>query len=239
MGITVHLFASLAETAGTRHVQIEDVAVPTTAGLLGEAVLRRFPALRGMAGSIIYAVNAEYVSADYPVQSGDEVALIPPVSGGAAPPAFLVTPDPLDLETLFRLVLRASSGAVAHFVGVVRDNNLGRRVAYLEYDAYPAMATKLLQQIEAEVRERWEIDAIAMHHRTGRLEIGEASVAIAVSAPHRGEAIEACHYAIDRLKQIVPVWKKEVWVDGAHWVEGSLTPQAEALQRPRVRSGRG
>ena len=129
-------------------------------------------------------------------------------------------------------MLRPQAGAVSLFVGVVRNNNLGRDVDHLEYDAYPAMAGKVMQQIAEEVRRRWDVTEVAMHHRTGRLEIGEASVAIAVSSPHRAQSIEACHYAIDRLKQIVPIWKKEVWSDGEHWIEGSVTPAAEAKPAP-------
>ena len=107
------------------------------------------------------------------------------------------------------------------------NNNLGRDVGYLEYDAYPAMATKIMRRIADEIRERWDVLDIAMHHRIGRLEIGEASVAVAVASAHRGEGIEACHYGINRLKAIVPIWKKEVWSDGEEWIEGSLTPAAE------------
>ena len=118
------------------------------------------------------------------------------------------------------------------FSGVVRNNNLGRQVDYLKYEAYPAMATKVMWQIAEEVRARWEVCAVAIHHRRGRLAIGETSVVIAVSSPHRKDGIEACHYAIDRLKQIVPVWKKEVWADGEHWIEGSLTPRDEASPAP-------
>ena len=225
MTITVQLFASLAESAGTRRIDLP-LDGATTAGCLTSAVVERYPALAAMRDSVIVAVNAEYVSADFPIRPGDEVALIPPVSGGAPEPDdgsdayFRITDAPLDVAALHDLVLRPEAGAVSVFSGVVRNNNLGREVDYLEYEAYPAMA--------CEVRARWEVCAVAMHHRRGRLEIGEASVLIAVSSPHRREGIEACHYAIDRLKAIVPVWKKEVWADGEHWIEGSLTPQAEA-----------
>ena len=128
---------------------------------------------------------------------------------------------------LHNLVLSPEAGAVSLFVGVVRNNNLGRDVDFLEYDAYPAMATKVMRQIADEIRDRWDVLDIAMHHRIGRLEIGEASVAVAVASAHRAEGIEACHYGIDRLKAIVPIWKKEVWADGEEWIEGSLTPAAE------------
>lgn len=192
-----------------------------------DAFIDRFPQIQGMRDSIMFAVNAEYVSADHPVSACDEVALIPPVSGGSDIDFFKITSDVLDPTELHNLVLSPQAGAVSLFVGVVRNNNLGRDVNFLEYDAYPAMATKVMRQIAAEIRDRWDVLDIAMHHRIGRLEIGEASVAVAVASAHRGEGIEACHYGIDRLKAIVPIWKKEVWADGEEWIEGSLTPAAE------------
>lgn len=133
-----------------------------------------------------------------------------------------ITPDPIDPERLLETVRRDESGAVALFLGVVRNNSLGRRVLYLEYDAYPEMAKKVIGQIVDEVRERWPVDDVAVQHRTGRLEIGETSLAVAVATPHRGESFEACHYLVDRLKEIVPIWKKEVWEGGEEWIEGSL-----------------
>ena len=227
MRLTVQLFANLAETCGARQVELCDLPQPLTASLVMDAFVDRFPQLDGMRDSIMFAVNAEYVSADHPVTPCDEVALIPPVSGGDSDEFFKITRDVLDPTSLHNLVLSPQAGAVSLFVGVVRDNNLGRDVNYLEYDAYPAMATKVMRQIEGEIRERWDVLDIAMHHRIGRLEIGEASVAVAVASAHRGEGIEACHYGIDRLKAIVPIWKKEVWADGEEWIEGSLTPAAE------------
>ena len=231
MNISVRLYASLAEAAGTRQVDLANVPEPATAGELGAAVFRLFPPLAALCQSVIYAVNAEYVQADYPVRAGDEVALIPPVSGGADP-FFRISDQPLDIQTLHDLVRQPSAGAVALFVGVVRDTNLGRAVDHLEYDAYPAMAAKVMRRIADEARDRWEITAVAIHHRTGRLEIGEASVAIAVSSPHRTAAIEACQFAIDRLKRIAPIWKKEVWADGEQWIEGSPAPAEEARAAP-------
>ncbi len=234
MDISVQLYASLAEAAGARVVGLSDVQEPATAGDIGEAVFRRFPQLADLRDSVIYAVNAEYVQADFPVRRGDDVALIPPVSGGAEDPFFRIRDEPLDIGAMHDLVLRPSAGAVSLFVGVVRDNNRGRAVDHLVYEAYPAMARKVMRGIADEIRERWEVSEIAMQQRTGRLEIGEASVVIAVSSPHRRDGIEACRYGIDRLKQIVPIWKKEVWTDGAHWIEGSLTPQAEAKPAPEA-----
>ncbi len=132
-----------------------------------------------------------------------------------------IVAGPIDLAALLARVASPRAGGIATFLGVVRDNSLGRTVRYLLYEAYPPMALKEMARLEAEVRERWEIEAIAISHRIGRLEIGEASVAIAVSCAHRRAAIEACHYAIDRLKQTVPVWKKEYWEGGEVWIENA------------------
>lgn len=228
MRLTVQLFASLAETCGARRLELDGLPDPLTAGAVADAVITRFPQLDGMRDSIMFAVNAEYVHGDHPICASDEVALIPPVSGGSDnDPYFRITSDVLDPTALHQLVLRPEAGAVSLFLGVVRDNNLGREVDYLEYDAYPAMAVRVMRQITDEIRERWDVIEVAMHHRIGRLQIGEASVAVAVSSAHRGEGIDACHYGIDRLKAIVPIWKKEVWADGEEWIEGSLTPTAE------------
>ncbi len=228
MSLTVQLFANLAESCGTRQVELSDLPQPLTARQVMDAFIGRFPHVGPMRDSIMFAVNAEYVSPDHPVCLADEVALIPPVSGGATDdPFFKITRAELDPSELHGLVLSNQAGAVSLFLGVVRNNNLGREVDYLEYDAYPAMATKVMRQIAGEIRQRWDVLEIAMHHRIGRLEIGEASVAVAVASAHRSEGIEACHYGIDRLKAIVPIWKKEVWADGEEWIEGSLTPAAE------------
>ena len=127
----------------------------------------------------------------------------------------------IDLNAVVARVSAPRAGAVTTFLGVVRDNSLGRKVRYLLYEAYPPMALKEMEKIEAELRQRWTLEGVAISHRVGRLEIGEASVAIAVSSPHRLESIEACHYAIDRLKQTVPVWKKEYWEGGEVWIENA------------------
>ena len=140
---------------------------------------------------------------------------------------FRITPEPLDALALMEAVRCDAAGAIALFAGVVRNENLNRRVEYLEYDAYPPMAERKMAEIADEVRARWPVTGVAMAHRTGRLEIGEASVIIAVSSPHRADAIEACHYAIDRLKSTVPIWKKEVFEGGEEWLEG--TPVGEGV----------
>lgn len=133
---------------------------------------------------------------------------------------FKIVKGAIDIEQLIEAVEDPGAGAICTFLGVVRDNNLGREVDYLEYEAYPEMAVPAMQRIAEEIRERWDVIHIAMVHRVGRLEIGEASVGIAVSSPHRAEAFAACHYAIDQLKERVTIWKKEVWAEGEEWIEG-------------------
>lgn len=133
---------------------------------------------------------------------------------------FEVTAQPLDPQRVVEHVRKDEAGAVVLFYGVVRNENLGRAVDHLEYDAYPEMATKVMRQISEEIAERWPVTDVAMQHRTGRLEIGETSLLIAVSSPHRKEAFEACHALVDRFKEVVPIWKKEVWEGGEEWIEG-------------------
>ena len=133
---------------------------------------------------------------------------------------FKITSDEIELGDVIRAVEARDAGAIVHFLGVVRNNTEGREVSYLEYEAYPQMAEKKMAEIAQEIHDKWGLDRVAMIHRVGRLEIGEVSVAVAVASPHRKEAFEACHYAMNRLKQIVPIWKREVWVDGEEeWVK--------------------
>ena len=133
---------------------------------------------------------------------------------------FKITSNEIELGDVIRAVEVGDAGAIVHFLGVVRNNTEGREVSYLEYEAYPPMAEKKMAEIAQEIHEKWGLDRVAMIHRVGRLEIGEVSVAVAVASPHRKEAFEACHYAMNRLKQIVPIWKREVWTDGEEeWVK--------------------
>lgn len=142
---------------------------------------------------------------------------------------FSVTTEPLDPQALVNAVRSDEDGAVCLFYGVARNHNLGRRVLYLEYDAYVPMAIKKMQEIGEEVKQRFPIGAIGVLHRIGRLEIGETSLLVAVASPHRAEAFAACHYAVDRIKEIVPIWKKEVFEGGEEWIEGCI-PTVEAAQ---------
>lgn len=143
---------------------------------------------------------------------------------------FAITQEPLDPKALVDAVRRDESGAVALFYGVVRNENMGRNVRYLEYDVYPEMAIKKMHEVAEEVRAKFPITGIGVLHRVGRLEIGETSLLVAVSSAHRVAAFEACHFAVDRIKQVVPIWKKEVWEDGEAWIEGHVpgSERAEA-----------
>ena len=206
-----------------------DVAAGTTAGAVFDDAAQRDPRFEALRGSLLVAVNADFSARERVLEDGDEVAFLPPVSGGAGPvgeivdPAghyFALTRDAIDAAALGRRLLRGSCGAIATFAGVVRDNSQGRATQFLEYEAYETMALKVMARLGAEIAAHHEVDRIAMVHRLGRLEIGETSVVIVVTAPHRRAAFAACQEGIDRLKKTVPVWKREHYADGAVWVEG-------------------
>jgi molybdopterin synthase catalytic subunit len=206
VNVKVRLFAGLRERAGYAERELSGV----------ERVADVWPAL-GLGDEpdgLLYAVNRAYANGDSELADGDEVALIPPVSGGA----FRVTEEPLSLEAVVEEVSDESAGAVASFLGTVRRESRGRTVLYLEYEAYAEMAEDVMAQIAADLEQRYDLWAVAIHHRIGRVEIGEASVAIAVSAAHRQDALAACKDAIDTLKQTVPLWKKEVYEGGEEWL---------------------
>jgi len=180
----------------------------------------RFPKLLAVGNSLLLAVNQEIANASTPLRDGDEVAFMPPVSGGAGSDFHRITRDPISASDLAKSLRAATDGAVVIFEGFVRNHSHGRATLYLEYEAYEPMAIRKMEELGAEARQKFAIDGIGVIHRLGRLEIGETSVAIIVTAEHRRPAFEACQYAINRLKQIVPVWKKEYFADGAVWAEG-------------------
>lgn len=180
----------------------------------------RFPKLLDVGGSLLLAVNQEVAPASMVLHEGDEVAFIPPVSGGAGNDFFLITREPIDTSKLGKQLRATTDGAVVIFEGFVRDHSHGRSTLYLEYEAYEPMAIRKMEELAAEAKQKFAIDGIGVIHRLGRLEIGETSVAIIVTAEHRRAAFTACQYGIDRLKQIVPIWKKEYYTDGAVWAEG-------------------
>lgn len=188
-------------------------------------VVADHPRIQRLRPSLLFMVNEEYAEPGYEVQDDDEIALIPPVSGGQQK-RFVVTEDPVSEADVSNLVASPDAGAIVTFVGAVRNNARGRSVVSLDYEAYPPAAEKMLQQIGEEIRERWGIDATAIIHRMGHLAVGEASVAIAVASAHRGDAFDACRYAIDRIKEIVPIWKKEFYEDGETWIGSEAEYQA-------------
>ncbi len=180
----------------------------------------RFPRLVPVGRSLLLAVNQEIAKSSTPLRDGDEVAFMPPVSGGAGGDFFRITRSPISATDLAGELRAPEDGAVVTFEGIVRNHSRGRATLYLEYEAYEPLAIHKMEEIGQEVKQKFAIDGIGIIHRLGRLEIGEISVAIVVTAEHRRAAFEACQYAIDRLKQIVPIWKKEYFADGAVWAEG-------------------
>ncbi len=197
----------------------------------------RFPRLKEMSGSIVLALNQQFSNPMAPLTEGDEVALLPPVSGGSddtaaepslythviADPAghfFALTRHAIDGRALAHQILRGEDGAFVNFEGVTRNNNKGRATRCLEYECYEAMAIKTMAEIGREIAAQFAVSRIAMVHRLGRVEIGETSVAVVVTSPHRKPAFDAALEGINRLKRTVPVWKKEYFVDGEVWVDG-------------------
>lgn len=218
--LTLKLFATLRERARTSELSRE-FPEGTTVGEIWQRLLEDFPALGGHQDGVAFAVNQEYVKEDFRPRNHDEVAFIPPVSGGAE--AQWVGPitigrERVDVAALERAVAHPAAGAIVTFAGTTRRENAGRRVIRLEYEAYEPMALAEMRKLAQAAGERWKIVRIAIQHRIGFVDVGETSVAIAVSAAHRAEAFEACRFAIDRLKEIVPVWKKEYFDGGEVWV---------------------
>jgi MoaE-MoaD fusion protein len=196
-----------------------------------EEYAARFPRLREMTGSLVLALNQQFSSPSSAVHDGDEVALLPPVSGGSGcftheivdPDAghfFALTRDPIDAAAIARRLLRGEDGAFVNFEGVARNNTKGRPTLYLDYECYEPMAIKVMAELGAEIARGFAIGRIAMVHRLGRIGIGETSVAVIVTAPHRRPAFDAALEGINRLKRTVPIWKKEFFVDGEVWVDG-------------------
>ena len=202
------LFAVLRERAGLRERELE---LPQ-----GSRVEDIWPLL-GLGAEpegLLYAVDRAYTPREATLREGSEVALIPPVSGGA----FRLSEEPIGLEDVVSEVADERAGAVASFVGTTRLHSRGRTVTHLEYEAYPGMAEKVMEDLAADLKARYDLCEVAIAHRVGRVGIGETSVAIAVSAPHRHDALAACRDAIDTLKGTVPLWKKEVYAGGEEWI---------------------
>jgi molybdopterin synthase catalytic subunit len=217
---TLKLFATLRERAHAAEL-VRDFPDGTTVEEIWKHLVGEFPALGGHHDSVGFAVNQEYVEGDFKPHQGDEIAFIPPVSGGAAASQIgriTIGRALIDVAALEREVADPAAGAIVSFTGTTRRDNAGRKVLRLEYEAYEPMALSEMRKLASEAIAKWKIVRIAIAHRVGVVEIGETSVAIAVSAAHRGEAFEACRFAIDRLKEVVPIWKKEHFEGGEIWI---------------------
>ena len=216
MRVRVRLFGSVREEVGLKEVEIqldEGARVADVHELLARdhAVFARY------GGRLRASVNHQFTESDRALADGDEVAFLPPVSGGAGRCTLHETP--LDVAEVVQRVAAPGMGGIVTFVGTVRDHARGRPIRHLEYEAYPEMAEREMEAIAREAEQRWPGARLAAAHRVGHLEIGELAVVVVVAAPHRAEAFDACRYAIDTLKQRVPIWKKEVATDGEYWVE--------------------
>jgi molybdopterin synthase catalytic subunit len=204
--VTIRLFAGLRERAGTGKLELDGIA--TVADVWPALALGDEPA------GLLYAVNRTYVERTQELRDGDEVAVIPPVSGGD----FRISEEPLDIAAVVAEAESDDAGAVATFVGTVRRRSRDRDVLHLEYEAFEEMAEPMLRALADELTARHGLCRVAIHHRIGRVEIGEPSVVIAVSAPHRAAALDACREAIETLKQTIPLWKKEIYEGGEKWL---------------------
>ncbi|MEF2968866.1 molybdenum cofactor biosynthesis protein MoaE [Paenibacillus sp. M1] len=235
MIITISLFAGLADRIGTSSLKFSCKDTEMNAGRLKRLLAEAYPDASSLIAVSFVAVNQEYALDYQPISEQDEVALIPPVSGGepmsedkraheSADGLFVITEDELSVEAVTAKVITANHGATLTFTGTTREMTGEQRTVHLEYEAYVPMALSKLRQIGAEIGEQWPGTLCAISHRIGRVDIAEASVVIAVSSPHRAGCYEASRYAIERLKQIVPIWKKESWEDGAEWKGHGLGP---------------
>jgi molybdopterin synthase catalytic subunit len=229
INVRVLFFGAARDAVGRNELDLK-ISRTDAAGARAE-LLAAYPALQRFGNSLLLAVNQEYAEPNREIQDGDELAILPPVSGGAGyagvPPAsaktsdfFELTTNPIDVAAIARRVILPECGATVTLDGYAREWTKGRRTLYLVYEAYPAMALSEMKRLGRQAHEEFDIAHVGIVHRTGRLEIGETSVVISVSAPHRRAAFEACEWAIRELKRTVPIWKKEVFEDGEVWVEG-------------------
>ena len=218
MQVTVRLFGSIREATGVKE---RVVTLPEGARLadLRALLAREQPAVAAMGERLRASVNLEIAAGDTALAEGDEVAFLPPVSGGSGAPHCTLSQAPLDVAAVVARVSGPDTGGLVTFCGAVRDHARGRAVRHLEYEAYPEMALREMERIAAEAEARWPGTRVALAHRTGHLAVGELAVVVVAAAPHRAEAFAAARFAIDTLKERVPIWKKEVATDGESWVE--------------------
>jgi len=223
MRVRVLFFGMLKDLAGksSDFVDLPDGALvrDVLAHYLGEV-----PRLKESLAALAVAVNQEYAGAETVLKSDDEVALLPPVSGGSGKAAAIVR-DPIDTQSVLDRIKRGEDGAAVVFEGVVRNQTRGRRTVYLDYEAYEEMALRQMEELAGQAVKQFQVREVALVHRLGRLEIGETSVLIVVASAHRAAAFEACRWLIDTLKRTVPIWKKEYFEDGAVWADGEAFPE--------------
>jgi MoaE-MoaD fusion protein len=224
--VKVLFFGQLRDVAGTAEESL-DLPDGATVETVFERYASRFPRMRELGSSIVVARNQQFASSSSPVADGDEIAFLPPVSGGSVPEIqadgghyFALTREPIDVGALKRRLLAGSDGAVVDFEGVVRNNTKGRPTLFLDYEGYESMAIQIMAEIGRDLAAKYAVGRVGMVHRLGRLQIGEASVVIVVTAPHRRPAFDAALEGINRLKKMVPIWKREHFADGEVWVDG-------------------
>lgn len=227
MKLTIHMFAGLSDIFKSDQIQIHIKEDTVTSERLKQLIIQNHPHAEGLIQQAFIAKNHAYAAPEELLYEQDEIALIPPVSGGeeeahvqqeiAMKNLFQITYDPLDINDVAKKVIHAHNGASISFIGTTREFTQGKKTVLLEYEAYVPMAQNAIIQIGQEISDQWPGTLSAISHRLGKVEISEISVIIAVSSPHRDDCYEASRYAIERLKQIVPIWKKEIWEDGSEW----------------------
>ncbi|MCH2694828.1 MAG: molybdopterin converting factor subunit 1 [Acidobacteriia bacterium] len=233
MKVQILFFARLKELL---HQETVEITVPENSSVsdVFKVLTIQYPEIESFRKSILIAINQEFATWETLINEGDELALFPPVSGGQASSTlfydsnvlgdvYQIVRKPIQVNKLTQQLGQGEDGAMVTFIGVVRNNTQGRSTMFLEYEGYEPMAIRKLSEIGTIIHRQWQIGHIGIVHRLGRLEIGEVSVAIVITSPHRKVAFEVCQYAIDTLKKIVPIWKKEFFEDGEIWVEGATT----------------
>ena len=243
MRVTVLFFGVLKDVVGRAEESLE-IAPHATLGSLFDSYAERFATLHDKRSSILFARNSEFSKPDTMLCENDEIAFLPPVSGGSDRAVghspghiFAITRDPIDSQTLASSLKRPEDGAVVIFEGVVRNNTKGRPTSYLEYDCYQEMALKQMESLSRDALARFSVRHVTLVHRLGRLNVGETSVLVVVASAHRAQAFDACRWLIDTLKKTVPIWKKETFVDGAVWAAGEPFPESIAVTRPEPSHG--
>jgi molybdopterin synthase catalytic subunit len=226
VNIKVLLFGALKDALGSSQESLE-LPPGTTAGQVRDCFRERIGSRAPLLDACAIAVNGEFAAAPSSLQDGDEVALLPPVSGGAPEPNIDVrlTREPIAVADLQQRIRQGPDGAVCAFEGIVRNNTRGRQTLYLDYESYESMAQRELERLAQQAIEKFKVREVIVHHRLGKMEISETSVLILVASAHRGAAFDACRWLIDTLKKTVPIWKKEYFVDGAVWADGEPFPE--------------